>query len=712
MRRYLILFAISFFSCQNEQPISNREMADLLKQLEQKAFSSPLHPYANNLRAQNLGNTIGSLPYSVPFEKRLTHIRELLSAGDNETGVQVAEKVTEGAFPDGRITRISKPYFEILALAYLRQGEQENCLDHHNSYSCIVPIEKGGIHSNKLGSQKAIALYGELLEYDSTDLQSRWLYNIAQMTSGNYPDEVPKRWLIPEQVFSSDYEIPYFPDIAHQKGLDILGHAGSCSMEDFNNDGRLDVFITSYLLGDQCRLFFQQFDGSFKEVTESAKLIGITGGLNTIHADYNNDGYVDILILRGGWLQHFGVIPNSLLRNNGDGSFTDVTKEAGLFSSHPTQTAAWADFNLDGYLDLFIGNESTAHNRHPAEFYLNNGDGTFKEIAETLQLNITAFIKSVIWGDFNNDRLPDLYISILGDENRLYMNRGGTNLSDWHFEEIGATAGIQEPIFSFPGWVWDYNNDGFEDILVSGYYGEDIESVTSDVVADYLGIPNNAEKLRLFKNNGDETFTEVSKELGLDKVLFTMGCNYGDLDNDGWLDAYFGTGEMKLWSVVPNRMFRNAEGKKFQDVTTSGGFGQIQKGHGVSFGDIDNDGDQDIYTVIGGALKGDIYYNMLFENPGNINNWVTLQLEGTTANRKAIGSRVKLTVENIDGQIRNIYRTVSTGGSFGNNSLHLEIGLGKSKKIVEVEVKWANTGKVIQTWKDLEINSKHILVEQ
>ncbi len=712
MQRWIIFLVLLLISCQKKQSVSNREMTDLLRELEQRAFSSLQYPYSNHLRAQNLGMTIGSLPYSVPFEQRLAHLNELLFAGENDLCVQEAEKVIAASFQDGKITDISWPYFEILALAYLRQGEQTNCLDHHNAQSCIIPIKEGGIHHDKSGSQNAIAVYEKLLESDSTDLQSMWLYNIAQMTLGNYPQEVPPQWLIPEKVFESQYTIFPFPDIAHMKGLDIVGHAGGSSMEDFNNDGRLDIFITSYLLGDQCRLFFQQSDGSFEEVTESAGLTGITAGLNNIHGDYNNDGYIDIFITRGGWLQQFGELPNSLLKNNGDGTFTDVTKEAGLFSLHPTQTAAWADFNLDGHLDLFIGNESTSRSRHPAEFYLNNGDGTFKEIAQKLQLDIITFIKGVFWGDFNNDRLPDLYLSILGDNNRLYINRGGTEIDNWRFEEIGGQAGVQEPLNSFSGWIWDFDNDGFEDILISGYYGKNPDLVTHDVAADYLGLPNGSEKPRLFKNNGDETFTEVSQELGLDKLLFTMGCNYGDIDNDGWLDAYFGTGEFNLRAVVPNRMFRNAEGKKFQDVTTAGGFGQIQKGHGISFGDIDQDGDQDIYTVIGGALQGDVYNNMLFENPGNENNWVTLQLEGTASNRNAIGSRVKLTLENRDGQTRYIYRTVSTGGSFGENSLQLEIGLGKATKIVKVEVQWANAEKTTQTWEYIEINSKHILREQ
>ena len=166
-----------------------------------------------------------------------------------------------------------------------------------------------------------------------------------------------------------------------------------------------------------------------------------------------------------------------------------------------------------------------------------------------------------------------------------------------------------------------------------------------------------------------------------------MGANFGDLDNDGWLDFYLGTGDPSLSTLIPNRMFRNADGKFFQDVTTSGGFGHIQKGHGISFADFDNDGDQDIYEVMGGAYAGDNYRNVLFLNPGHGNHWITLKLEGIRSNRAAMGARIRVTVQTAQGE-RSIYKTVSTGGSFGASPLRQEIGLGQAKAIRSVEIFW------------------------
>jgi hypothetical protein len=201
-----------------------------------------------------------------------------------------------------------------------------------------------------------------------------------------------------------------------------------------------------------------------------------------------------------------------------------------------------------------------------------------------------------------------------------------------------------------------------------------------------------AERARLYRNKGDGTFADVTASAGLYKVMLAMGANYGDLDNDGWLDFYVATGDPDLSTLVPNRMFRNNGGKHFQEVTASAGVGHIQKGHGVSFGDFDNDGDQDIYNKIGGAYSGDNYRSALFLNPGHGNHWLTLKLEGVRSNKAAIGARIKVIVETPDGD-RSIYKMVSTGGSFGASPFRQEIGLGQATSIRAVEIFWPATGQ-------------------
>jgi hypothetical protein len=222
---------------------------------------------------------------------------------------------------------------------------------------------------------------------------------------------------------------------------------------------------------------------------------------------------------------------------------------------------------------------------------------------------------------------------------------------------------------------------------------------------EYLGNKPLVETPHIYKNNKDNTFTDVTNEVGFgNRVCYSMGANFGDLDNDGWLDFYLGTGAPDFRSVVPNRMFHNDEGKYFSEVTFSGGFGHIQKGHGVSWGDIDNDGDQDIYIVIGGALEGDGFASTLFRNPGNNNKWITLLLEGSTCNKSAIGARIKISVTDDENKQRDIYSICSTGGSFGSSSLQQEIGLGKAIKINSIEIIFPDGKNMATVYNNVEMN--------
>ena len=212
------------------------------------------------------------------------------------------------------------------------------------------------------------------------------------------------------------------------------------------------------------------------------------------------------------------------------------------------------------------------------------------------------------------------------------------------------------------------------------------------MAADYLGLPTHAERSRLYRNKGDGTFEDVTKAMGLYRVVPGMGINYGDLDNDGWLDFYQGTGNPELSMVVPNRMFRNDRGRVFQDVTTAGNFGHLQKGHAIAFADLDDDGDQDVLEEMGGAYSVDQAYTALYRNPGNGNAWVSLELEGVETNRRALGARLAVRIETPDGP-RSLHRVVSSGGSFGDSPFRQEIGLGDAQRIAGVEIFWPVSGQ-------------------
>ena len=639
-----------------------------------------------------------------PEKKIITwfkYCQQLLKAGKIQSCINEIESliIRQQLTYQDLITKDLLPIIDLLAISYLRLGEVNNCQNNHNSYSCILPLKNEAFHIDVNGSTKAIEIYTQIYEKFPND-NYKWLLNLAHMSIGEHPNNVPERYRINYPNWSIEQKkIKAFKEVSSKLGIAQDGLSGGVSIDDFNNDGLLDIFITSYGMSDQSKLYTNTSNG-FIDTTEEAGLTGIVSGLNCIHADYDNDGNIDIFVLRGAWLGEGGNHPNSLLKNNGDGTFTDVTKSAGLLSFHPTQTASWADVNNDGYLDLFVGNESNEKQSHPCELYINQKDGSFIEESSNYNLSsIEGFVKGVVFGDINNDKWPDLYISVMGGNNLLFKNNFGK------FENISETAGVQGPNFSFPTWFWDVNNDGFNDILVASYDTRNIQNVAGDFVKELQGEKVLSDKSKLYINNGDETFSEQSNAFNIDKSFYAMGSNFGDLDNDGWLDFYIGTGSPEFTSVVPNRMFRNVDGISFEEVTSAGGFGHIQKGHGVSFADLDNDGDQDIYAVLGGAYQGDNYTNVCFENPTFENNWVILNLEGVQSNRSAIGTKLKLDLDNG----RTIFYTINTGGSFGSNSLQAEIGLGQSKMIQTLTIIWPSSDT--QIFNSVAVNKKHKLSE-
>ncbi|WP_049961317.1 FG-GAP-like repeat-containing protein [Pseudacidobacterium ailaaui] len=613
------------------------------------------------------------------FTVRLELGKELLRAGDSAASVDELEQL--GSFVRQRGLRLppeaERDWHRSLAIAYLRLGEQENCNDMHMQKSCIFPIKGTGVHMRTRGAEGAVREYTWLLQHDAKDDISRWLLNIAYMQLGQYPAKVPKQWLVPESRFASEDDIGEFPDVAPQANLGVTEHAGGILVDDFDGDGLLDVVLSSSGPLDQIRFFHNNGDGTFSDRTRQAGLIGELGGLNIVETDYNNDGHPDVLVLRGGWWDKFGEYPVSLLKNNGNGTFDDVTEEAGLLYNGPTQTAAWADYDNDGWLDLFIGRES-----RPSLLFHNNHDGTFTEMGAQCGLANLGYVKGVAWGDYNNDGRPDLYVSVKGGDNHLFRNETAPG-GNCRFTDVTAQAQLSDHGDHFAAWFFDYNNDGWPDIVDLGYYAFTL----NDVGAFEVGNPFRAGTPRLYLNHHDGTFREVAKEAHLDRAILPMGANFGDLDNDGWLDIYLGTGEPEYEALLPNRMFRNHNGKDFQDVTTSGGFGHLQKGHGIAFADIENNGNEDVIEEMGGAFPGDTYQPVLYRNPGHGNHWITLKLEGVQTNRAAFGARIALTFRD-QGTVRHVYRTVGYGSSFGGNPLRQHIGVGKAASIEKLEIFW------------------------
>lgn len=604
-----------------------------------------------------------------------------------------------------------------LGVAHMRAGEIASCLTRPSEESCIFPLHGTGIWPIKDEAVLAERYLREALEASPGDPGLRWLLALSQGVQGTYPNGIAEEDLVPMLSMTGETEdVPSFRNLAVALGVEEDDLAGSVAIDDFDNDGFLDIITISYDPNDHVRYFHADGEGGYEDWTERAGLKGQSGGLNITHADYNNDGRLDLLVLRGAWYLDSGYQRNSLLRQEADGSFTDVTVEAGMASEHPTLAAAWADIDLDGDLDLYLGNErintmgkgkgaseakqglAAKEDHAPCELYLNNGDGTFTEIAEQAGVQNWRFTRGTSFGDYDNDGYPDLVVSNLSTANRLYRNNGDNTFTD--VAETPALQMLQEPKRAFGSWWIDANNDGNLDLFVVGY---PLTDKVNDVIADRYGMDRGkrVDPCALYIGDGKGGFVDGTQDWNLDRVHLVMGANIGDIDADGWMDMYLGTGAPSLEIMVPNVMFKNDGGQRFLDATTASGLGHLHQGHGISFGDLDNDGDLDTYAQFGGWYCDSHSQNALFLNEGIGNNHsLTLQLRGTKANHFGLGARIKAVVE--EGGARREIHLVHVGtGSFGSNPMEQFLGLGQATQVLELEISWPDTERTVQIFRNL-----------
>ena len=300
------------------------------------------------------------------------------------------------------------------------------------------------------------------------------------------------------------------------------------------------------------------------------------------------------------------------LLSSGDGTFTDVTFKAGITTQGASHTVDFADVNKDGWLDIFVGNEDS-----DCELWMNQGgDDRFINVANK-DVRACGLVKAMVFTDHDNNLSPDIFLSRYGASNVVLQNGGRWSKSEpgkWLFSDVTRSLGLSDPLFSFPIASFDADQDGTLDMLVAGHLFEGpdaicasytnetyfVDTLHDDAQRPAFGTDATDKRTKLFLNrNPGGAYSEVPATGGLARHVMSMSVNYGDLDNDGHLDLYFGTGQPEPRAIQPNRMYRNAgDGLHWQDVTTSGNFGHLQKGHGISFADIDNDGDLDIYSQV------------------------------------------------------------------------------------------------------------------
>ncbi len=598
----------------------------------------------------------------------------------------------------------------VLGIIAMRRGEIENCLECVGPSSCIFPISRDAVHQNQAGSRDAVRWFTAYLHESPHDLRIIWLLNIAYMTLGEHPDKVPPEFLLPVSLFRSKADVGRFENVTSRVGLNVRGPnlAGGSIFDDFTGDDLPDLFTTSLDADLGASLYVNRGDGTFEDRSAAAGLGDQVYALNVRRADFDNDGDLDVLLLRGGWEQP---LRPSLLRNRGDGTFDDVTAASGLAQPIATESAAWGDYDNDGLLDLFVCGEYLPPGGKPSvkpgnpnnrcRLYHNQGNGRFVNVAAKAGVVNERCAKGSAWGDYDGDGRLDLFVSNMGQECRLYHNEGNGT-----FRDMAPELGVTGADFSFSCWFWDYDNDGLLDLYINDYRARVAEVRSS---AMHLKIENSSHP-RLYHNLGSGTFREVSLEIGLDRAMAPMGANFGDIDNDGFLDIYLGTGDMSYEGLDVNLLFKNVEGSFFEDVTTSSGMGHLQKGHGVSFADWDCDGDLDMFVELGGATPGDQAYNALFQNPGHGRHWLKIKLIGTKTNHSAIGAKIQVELKAADGSTRSIFRVIGNNGSFGGNSLVELVGLGDAKSVARLTVSWP-TSKKAQTFLNIPADQAITITE-
>ncbi|MBT3343811.1 MAG: tetratricopeptide repeat protein [Gemmatimonadetes bacterium] len=571
---------------------------------------------------------------------------------------------------------------------YLRIGDFDEAAGHLQQAVDIDPAQADPSYYFAIARMRqqrwaeALAPLKTTLDLQPDHIVARWNLRIALLRSGGDLQDLESVYHLRTEPRQDSEDAPiHFVDRATEAGVDLVNMGRGSAWRDLDGDGWLDLYTVGE--GSRNAMFRNNRDGTFTDITDEVGLVDPRGGWSALWIDYDNDADADLFVTRNAWT---GRGNNSLYRNNGDQTFTEVTEAAGLLTETDSFCAAWADYDRDGWLDLYVAN-GVSQKGWPNALYRNNGDGTFSDMAMQAGVsnNLLRTI-GVVWGDYDRDGWPDLYVVNFRDQNALYHNNG-----DGTFSDVTAAAGVGQPYMSFIAFFFDFNNDGQLDLYASSWNGDTKETVQSMVSDEPAHIED---RPALYRNNGDGTFTNLTESAGLARSFGSMAAIYGDVDYDGLQDIYLANGGPPMDRFEPDLLFFNQDGEHFIDLTEAAGLGNVGKGHGTSMADFDRDGDLDIYAPQGGmgGNPGDAQPNSLYVNQGHDNHWLIVELTGREdsgdgapfSNRDAVGAQVEL---HLGEELR--YAEVSGGAGFGvTNSMELEFGLGQFRHVDALEVRW------------------------
>jgi len=483
---------------------------------------------------------------------------------------------------------------------------------------------------------------------------------------GGYPADVPKARRIEMASGCGDTDLRY-ESVSAQIGLDKTGEGRGLAVFDYDGDGRLDVMVSA---AGGCSLFHNNGDGTFTDVSVGSGLDTCVSSFAVAIGDYDGDGKPDVFVTRQGFLEGASV----LYRNNGDGTFTDVTAAAGLTGWISTFAASWADYNCDGALDLFVGaNLNGLFGRKVGDrLFRNNGDGTFTDVAERAGIVTPWPTIGAAWGDYDNDGFPDLFLSSSFGRSQLFHNNG-----DGTFTNVSRQAGIDSPCFGSVTFWCDYDGDGYLD-LVQYVWCRHEDMLQS--LRDGVGPADRA--LRIYHNNGNGTFTNVNRDLGVTECWGSMSGNAADLNNDGYFDLVLGNGGPQVVRGEPPVILQ-FDGRRFRNVTFTAGMPRFGKSHGAVIADLTGDGRPHILLGSGGFYPAEPMPVEVYRPIVRLGNYLNVRLVGTKSNRDAIGARLRITAGG-----RTQHHLVSGGSGFGCLPFEQHIGVGAATTIEALEIDW------------------------
>ncbi|PYX44792.1 MAG: hypothetical protein DMG79_20360, partial [Acidobacteria bacterium] len=507
------------------------------------------------------------------------------------------------------------------------------------------------------------------------DIRYRWMLRTLTLQSGQPETTIPQQFRL-KSLPASPARFQ-FRDVTHAAGVGRLALGRGAAWGDFDNDGREDILVGAER-APFC-LFRNLGDGTFEDVSATMGLsdsVGL-GCYASQFVDYDNDGFADIFLSGNGW---GGGGRLFLFHNEGGKHFVDVTESSGLAGTVNAFGSSWADYDNDGRVDLAVATgiiDPEGGDR--IRLYHNEGNGKFREVGEQAGLTRKARWISLTWGDYDGDGRQDLLATSYDAGPFLFKNLGIGKFSD-----VTTQAGIRTQTTAYTPAFFDFDNDGNLDLFVCTYPGGDL-TVKTMIEAKLKSTPvSPAARQILFRNNGDGTFRNVTKEAGITGWYGGMSTQVGDFDNDGLDEITIGTGNPELDWAEPKPLFHNDGEGHFSDVASSAGLVHFGMLHGTALADYDDSGSLSLFGSFGGFYWGSRETSRLYRNLGSGYNSLEIRLIGTRSNRDAIGAKVSAAAGN-----RRIFKWVNGGNGFGcNNSRVVHLGLAREKQVNELQIQW------------------------